>query len=110
MKLFTSLTAALIVGALTLTVGASPALAAKGVKKNAEHKHHGKVVSVSGNSFVIHVHHHHKKKKQATANPAAKTAGKKGHDLTLKVNSSTKFETAKKGVKAPASFSSLKPG
>ena len=47
MKLVSSRGVSILITALALAVGSSSAQAAKGVKKGAEHKHHGVVIAVN---------------------------------------------------------------
>ena len=91
-----------------LTMGASEAQAAKGVKKKGggEHHHHGVVTHVDHKSghFTIKTHHHGKKKKSSTA--AKGTI----HHHKFTVTSNTKFTVAHKKNKKPGSFTSLHAG
>ena len=106
-------TALLVLGVVFgLTVGASSAQAAKGVKKkangNGEHHHHGKVISVDHKAghFTIAVHHHSKKKKGTTATA---TPTKVQH-IKFNVTNSSKFFVSQNKNKTPSSFSALKVG
>jgi len=86
-----------------LTIGASSAQAAKGVKKE-EHKVEGKVIAVHHHkdghgSITVEVAHHHKKKGQApgtTAAPAVPAQARGAHHQdheTFEVNAETRFES-----------------
>jgi hypothetical protein len=112
----------LTVGAVVvglLAAGASPALAAKGVKKNGEQKVHGVVVSVhhhdakagganSGNEGEITIKvHSHKKKGQAAAK-GGKKAGSKTERFT--VGKETRFEVTNGKQHHAATFADVKPG
>jgi hypothetical protein len=86
-----------------LSVGASSAFAAKGVKKKAEHHHKGVVVSVGDGTITIKTHHH-KKKKAATA------GAPKHQELSFTINAATKVEIDSKGVHKPATLAALHKG
>jgi hypothetical protein len=107
----------LMVGALVMglvAVGASPAFAAKGVKKNGEQKVHGIVVEVhhdakagSGNSAghegEIAIKVHTKKGKSGGKNAASKTE-------RFTVGKETKFEAITGKQHQAATFADVKPG
>jgi hypothetical protein len=79
------------VAAVALTLGfcATPAPAAKGVKKNGEHHVTGKIVAVhhgkagAGGTLIVHVPHHKQKK-------GLGVVVKKGHDHTFTINPNTR--------------------
>ena len=107
----------LMVGGLVMglvAVGASPAFAAKGVKKNGEQKVHGIVVEVrhdakagSGNSGghegEITIKVHTKKGKSGGKNAASKTE-------RFTVSKETKFESTNGKQHHAATFADVKPG
>jgi hypothetical protein len=86
-----------------LTVGASNAYAAKGVKKKSEHHHRGVVVSVEKDTITIKVHHHRKKKKVAVDAP-------KTHEKTFAIDAATKVKIDAKGEHKPATLKALHKG
>jgi len=100
-----------------LGAGAAPALAAKGVKKNAvngTHHVHGVVTQVhhhngrngAGHIGEITVKTHHSKKKGQPA-----VAGKKAnHTHTFTVGSNTKFIAHNKQQQVPVGFAAVRAG
>lgn len=110
---------AALVLALVLTAGASSAQAAKGAKKNAEHKIHGKVVAMHqgkhGLTMTVKVHHHHKKKAQqpAAAQAAAAAPGAPKHHRshkTFQVTNNTQVEAVRGKQRQPTSVAALHKG
>jgi hypothetical protein len=108
---------ALVVGVLAL--GASPALAAKGVKKSGEHKVHGIVESVhhdakaaaggsGGQEGEITVKVRNNKKKGQAAAKGSKKAGAKTERFT--VGKETKFEATNGKQHHAVTFAAVKPG
>lgn len=86
--------------------GPEPIEAAKGVKKGAEHRIQGTVVSHSNGMLVVHSTAHHKKGKAAkTAQAAAKS-----RDHSLKVSSTTRVENVRNGTHTPGALSNLGRG
>jgi hypothetical protein len=90
--------------------GASPALAAKGVKKNngkaVEHHHHGVVVAVDHKKGHLEIREHHKGKKKNGAAAQVKT-----HLHKFNVNPATKvFSEFGKNQKKPSNFAAVHKG
>ncbi|WP_157369806.1 hypothetical protein [Zavarzinella formosa] len=113
----TLLTSAMLIVGL-LCVSATPAFAAKGVKKkpqNGIHHIRGVVVQVhhhpkatsAGHIGEITVKTHHRKKKSGSAAKGAKVSG---HIHKLSVGSNTKFSSHKGKLKTPASFAAVHRG
>ena len=94
-------------GLLALGLCATPAMAAKGIKKNQEHHISGKVVSVQPagkgkeGTLTIHVTHHKHKKGTAVATT-------KGTNKTFTINAHTKVDVGPKGKNL--GLSALRPG
>ena len=93
---------------------ADSAEAAKGVKKNATHKHHGVVVSVNHakGTMVVKTHHH---KKKTAGQPAQANAKAKSHDVTFHISAKThvSIEGGKgkgKGKQGQANISAIHAG
>jgi hypothetical protein len=102
----------LVVAIVGLTAGVSTAQAAKGVKKNGDHWHHGVVVAVEhdkGGSGSITIKTHHHKKKKAGTTPTVKGTKHK-HEHKFAVSPGTKFTTVHHKVHKPASFSAVHKG
>ena len=109
---------AAIVLAVVLTAGASSAQAAKGAKKNGEHKVHGKVIAMhqgkKGATMTVKVHHHHKKKAQQAAAAAAPPApaGVKHHHShkTFHLTNATQVEVVRGKQHQPAGAAAIHKG
>jgi hypothetical protein len=106
MKLRTQVLVFGLAAALT-TLGASPALAAKGVKKNqgkgAEHHHRGTVVAVDHKKGMLEIAEHHKGKK--------KNGKGANHLHKFTVNAGTKvFTELGNGPKHASNFAAVHKG
>lgn len=106
-----------IVVLVTLALGAAPAYAGKGVKKNAvEHRHHGRVIAIHHHpkkgemTVTIKVHHHKKKNVAAVAAPAV--VGVKHHHAhrSFHVTRGTAVEVVRGSAHQPATAAAIHKG
>jgi hypothetical protein len=110
MKLRSHLTVLGLAVAL-IAAGASPALAAKGVKKNkkgttTEHQHHGVVVHVDHKKGLLEIRSHHKGSKKKNG----KVAKGATHLHRYTVTASTKVFSQHGKKRTPSNFSHVRKG